>query len=206
MDHNDHLWLDCSKCSSPLCFISEEFSCNLRLEDEADCFQKTLPTQSKILSRSSISLGIFSIFVLLHARGECSCSHQLKFKTSKSLQVFFFFFFLWCSSLSSGYLPAMEYDLWSELSSVFLIICSLNILTALFMQQLTLNYAVLLPWKPPTTYYCQAWQICNSSFSLMSVIRRALLCQTKGLSIWCLVSNCNKWQMLREKGRNRARI
>lgn len=174
-------------------------------EGEADCFQKTFPTQSKILGRSSISLRIFSIFVLLHARGEFGCSHQFKFKTSKLLQVFFFFF-PWCSSLSSAYLPAMEYDLWSELSSVFLIICSLSILKALFMQQLMLNYVVLLPWKPPTTYYCQAWQICNSSFSLMSVIRRALLCQTKGLSIWCLVSNCNKWQMLREKGRNRARI
>lgn len=62
-------------------------------EGEADCFQKTFPTQSKILGRSSISLRIFSIFVLLHARGEFGCSHQFKFKTSKLLQAFFFFFF-----------------------------------------------------------------------------------------------------------------
>lgn len=40
----------------------------------------------------------------------------------------------WCSSLSFRYLPAIQCDLWCELSSAFLIICSLSIPKALFMQ------------------------------------------------------------------------
>lgn len=68
----------------------------------------------------------------------------------------------------------------------------------IYAARLTLNYAVLLPWKPLTTYYCLVWQITSASFSLMSAISKALLCQTKGLCVQCLVFNHGKWQMTRE--------
>lgn len=76
----------------------------------------------------------------------------------------------------------------------------------IYAARLTLNYAVLLPWKPLTTYYCLVWQINNASFSLMSAISKALLCQTKGPFVQCLVSNHGKWQTTRENCWNGPRI
>lgn len=60
---------------------------------------------------------------------------------------------------------------------------------------MTLNYAMLLPWKPLTTYYCRPWQIHSTSFSLMSVIRKTLLCQTKVClpSVLSLTMANDKW-------------
>lgn len=132
---------------------------------------------------------------------EFSCSCKLTFNILKSLWVCWH----WGSSLSFDYLPAIWFVMWT-------FFCLSNNLqreyskSIIYAARLTLNYAVLLPWKPLTTYYCLVWQINNASFSLMSPISKALVCQTKGLSVHCLVSNHGEWQMTRESCWNGPRI
>lgn len=76
----------------------------------------------------------------------------------------------------------------------------------IYAARLTLNYAVLLPWKPLTTYYCLVWRVNSALFSLMSAISKDLLCQTECPSVQCLVFNHGKWQMTKENCWNGPRI